>query len=112
MYWKIRALLALAIITGQPVIVWADSTEPVAAASQSARATSPQKKWLNAIEFNCRQEAPRPGAKAENYTEFQLRINTRLVALGAEGWELVGVTNSPLQGRDCLTFGLRKPASE
>lgn len=106
----IRAGVVVAMIAGLPATGW---TNPdVAAGAEGRPLVDAHKKWFNAIEFNCRSQPTKPGAKPETYEQFQARVNQRLLVLGAEGWELVSVANAPLQGNDCLAFGLRKPATE
>lgn len=64
---------------------------------------APQK-WRNAIELQCRRDK-------EIYEIFQSRINTRLSQIGGNGWEMVSVSYSPFQGKDCLVLGFRQPVS-
>jgi hypothetical protein len=74
-------------------------------ASQAPAARGAPQKWRNALETLCRIDK-------ESYEDYQKRLNLRMQALGAAGWEIVGVVNTPIKGNDCLAFAYKQPGGK
>lgn len=77
---------------------------PAKSHSLDTKVVAGQQKWFNALELTCRKEK-------EPYLQFQARVSTRLLQVGQNGWEMVSISYSPLQGADCLAIGFRQPAT-
>jgi hypothetical protein len=73
--------------------------------TQIAPSRGVPQKWRNALETLCRGDR-------ETYEEYQKRVNSRMQALGAAGWEVVSVVNTPIKGNDCLGFAYKQPAGK
>ena len=73
--------------------------------TQTPTARGAPQKWRNALETLCRMDK-------ESYEDYQKRLNSRMQALGAAGWEIVGVVNTPIKGNDCLAFVYKQPGGK